>query len=633
MKARCSARRAGAPARARPRGVLPAFAALATPLLALAQPSTPGDPAPPSPDQQVVVTAARAAQPLPDTLPATTVITREDLDASPASDLPGALRLFTSLDVSQQGPLGAQTSVFVRGANSNQVLVLLDGAPLARADFGSAPWELIPLDQVERIEIVRGNLSALYGAQAVGGVVQVFTRRGAGTSVSASLGNLGQARLSGSISRRVGDTDGPLDLHASASAQVTDGFSARDPRTDPAANPDRDPAWQQAATAGLGKTWSPGQRTEFNVMHSTTHSDYDGTTTTVQQDVLQTQLDEFTLDSRHALTGTLGAHFSAGETLVHFTDPTEAFGLFGPMSTDGSGRTRLLGVELDWQAHPDHELQAQFEDRDERFGDTLDEQRHRRTTSERLGWLGHFGDAVEVQANARHDDADDYGTANTGLVAIGWHVTKAWQLVAQWSSAFSAPSFSDLFYAAGPLKAERSRDVELGVHWQGADWLARATWFSQRQHDLIGFDADFQTINIGHASNQGVELAADGKLGPGRLGLDATFQRPRDDDTGTRLLRRARTNASVHYRVPLGAWETGAWLRYTGMRADVDPVTFATVNAPSRTLVGLSAQRRLSPDWTFGVTIDNAANSRVPETLGYTAPPREILFTLRGQWQ
>ena len=120
---------------------------------------------------QVVVTAARVAQKLPDTLPSTTVISRADIEASPALDVPDLMRGYLSFNVAQTGPVGAQTSIFVRGANSNQVLVLIDGAPLSRADFGSAPWELVPLSQVDHIEVVRGNLSSLYGSSAVGGVI------------------------------------------------------------------------------------------------------------------------------------------------------------------------------------------------------------------------------------------------------------------------------------------------------------------------------------------------------------------------------------------------------------------------------------------------------------------------------
>jgi vitamin B12 transporter len=587
------------------------------------------------PAQDVVVTAARTAQKLPDTLPATTVISRQDIEASPATDLPGLLRQTTSFAIAQTGPLGAQTSVFLRGANSNQVLVLVDGAPLSRADFGSAPWELIPLGQIDHVEIVRGNLSSLYGASAVGGVVQIFTKKGAGASVSVGVGGNGHVEASGSIGRRLGDAATPLDLSASLSGQNTDGYSARDPKADPTANPDRDPAYQAGATVSVGKTWAPGQRTDFSVLHSYTHSDYDGYTKHVGQDTLTTELDEFSLRSHHQLVPGLAVDLSAGQTLEHFRDPTEADGEFGASPTVGSGRTRLLGAQLAWQAAPGHELQFQFEDRNERFGEYPNAQQSRRTNSERLGYLGRVADVVEVQANVRHDDADDFGSADTGLLALGWNVTPALKLVGQFSTAFSAPSFSDLEFAVSPdaLKPERSRELEFGAHWQGRGWLARATWFSQHQRDLIGFNSAFQSVNIGRASNRGIELAADGDTGAGRIGLDATFQNPRDGDTDTPLLRRPRTVVAASYRVPVMGWESGVYVRYAGRHLDADPVTFGNVEAKARTTLGLSTQHALSPNWTLGAKVDNVTNTRTPEVLGYTAPRREVLVTLRGAWQ
>ena len=593
--------------------------------------------APDSPAQEVVVTAARVEQKLPDTLPSTSVISRKDIETSPAADLPDLLRTFTSFSIAQTGPIGSQTSVFVRGTNSNQVLVLIDGAPLSRADFGSAPWELIPLDQIDHVEVVRGNLSSLYGGAAVGGVVQIFTKHGSGASVALGIGSFGTGTASASIGHRFGDAATPLDLSASISGQTTNGYSARDPKADPSANPDRDSAHQDGATVSVGKTWAPGQRTEFSYMHSDTHSQYDGSTAPiVEQDTLNTELDSFSLQSHHQLLPTVKLDLSAGETLEHFQDPTEADSEFGPMSTTGSGRTRLLGAQVDWRFAPDHSVQVQLEDRNERFGEQLDPQRTRQTRSERIGYLGSFFDAIDLQANIRHDDADDYGSANTGLLALGWRITPAWKVVGQVSTAFSAPTFSDMEYAASPdaLKAEHSRDIEFGVHWTGAHWFARATWFSQRQHDLIGFDpVTFQSVNIGHSANRGIELAADGDTGYGKVGLDATFQDPRDTDTDTELTRRARTIVTASYRVPVFGWETGAYLRYNGRRADIDPVSFATVEAKARTTLGLSTQHALTPNWRIGAKLDNLFNSTAPEVLGYTPPKRTVLLTVNGNWQ
>ncbi|MEP6503155.1 MAG: TonB-dependent receptor [Betaproteobacteria bacterium] len=600
--------------------------ALLAALPALAASAAFAQAADPSPSQEVVVTAARVAQKLPDTLPSTTVISRADIEASPAADLPDLLRTFTSFNIAQTGPFGAQTSVFVRGANSNQVLVLIDGAPLSRADFGSAPWELVPLGQIDHVEIVRGNLSSLYGAQAVGGVVQIFTKHGAGASVAFSGGSRGTLDLSASIGRRFGIADAPLDISGSVSGKAIDGYSARDAKADASANPDRDPSYQSGETFAIGKTWTPGQRTTFSVLHSDTHSDYDGYSGSTAQDTLKTSLDAYNLQSHHALGSAVSLDLSAGETVDHYKDPTG-------FTQSGTARTRLLGAGVDWTIVDGQSVQFGYENNTEHYGDTSNGDALRRTNSIRAGYLGSFASAFDVQANIRHDDASDYGIANTGLLALGWRITPAWKLVAQASTAFSAPSFSDIQYQAGPLAPERSRDIELGVHWHQADWLARVTVFSQRQRNLIAFTPDFQTVNIDRASNRGIELMADGDTGYGKLGVDVTFQDARDDTHDTALLRRARTLATANYRLPIFGWETGVWVRYNGVRADADPATFSTVQAKARTTLGLSTQHALSPNWSIGLKADNITNTKKPEVLGYTAPPPSVMFTLRGQWQ
>ena len=117
------------------------------------------------------------------------------------------------------------------------------------------------------------------------------------------------------------------------------------------------------------------------------------------------------------------------------------------------------------------------------------------------------------------------------------------------------------------------------------------------------------------------------------MGLDATFQDARNSDSGTQLARRARTIVTASYRVPVFGWDTGAYLRYNGRRADIDPVSFATVDAKARTTLGLSTQHAITPNWTIGAKVDNLFNSPTPEVLGYTAPRRTVLLTLRGNWQ
>ena len=590
------------------------------------------------PAQQVVVTAARVEQKLPDTLPATTVISRKDIESAPATDLPGLLSELTSLSVAQLGPLGSQTSVFVRGANSGQVLVLVDGAPVTRADAGSSPWELLPLGQIDHIEIVRGNMSSLYGSDAVGGVIQIFTKSGDHASLTVGGGSRGRMLADASLGRRFGDAGHALDIGGSVSGQVTDGYNATNPATNPGNNPDRDGGYQSGENLRIGKTWAPGQHTDLRVTHSDTTSDYDGFEAPTRFDRLTTSLDTQSLQSHHALGASLTLGVELSDTLIKVQDlaPGQA----------SNARSTVAGVDLDWTIAADHSLQFGFEDRKDRGAAILPDfsayvDLDRTTRSVRLGYVGSFADVVDVQANVRRDDPSDFDSATTGLLALGWRLSPQWKLVGQFSTAFSAPPFFAIESRAGigltqQLKPEHSREVEFGIHYQHAGWQARATWFSQRQHDLIDYvtdpvSFDSTAYNVDHATNRGAELAVGGDTGYGKLGLDATFQNARGDG-GVPLQRRPRTDLAANYRVPLWGWETGVYVHYMSAHHDYDPLTFGDTKSPSRTTLGLSTEHALSPNWSLGLKVENATNATAPVAFGYTAPPREVVATLRGTW-
>ena len=592
-----------------------------------------------APDQQVVVTAARVEQKLPDTLPSTTVITRHDIETAPATDLPGVLSTLTSMSVAQLGPFGSQSSVFSRGANSGQILVLVDGAPVSRADAGSSPWELLPLGQVDHIEIVRGNLSSLYGSAAVGGVIQIFTKGGDHSAVNFTVGSRGRALADISIGRRFGDADHALDISGGASGQVTDGYNATNPSTNPGMNPDRDSGYQSGENLRIGKTWAPGQRTDVRAMHSDTTSNYDGYSGPTGVDRLTTSLDTESLQSHHALGSSLVLNVNLSDTLIKFVNLSGG-------TTQGNARSDVAGVDLGWTLSADHSFQAGFEEREDRGAASKPDfsgnaNIDRKTRSFRVGYIGAFADLVDVQANLRHDDPNDFSSATTGLLALGFNVTKEVKLVGQFSTAFTAPPFFAIESLTGQnistqLKPERSRELEFGVHWSHAGWLARATWFSQHQRDLIDYAFNSETFfttayNVNHATNRGIELGLDGDTGYGKLGLDATFQNARADG-GVPLQRRPRALIAANYRVTVAGWEAGVYVNHMGLHHDVDPVTFGDTTSRPRTTLGLSAEHPLSPNWTLGVKVNNATNTTVPVAVGYTSPPREVLGTLRGTW-
>ena len=193
-----------------------------------------------SPLPEVVVTANRTEQRVQDALPATTLITRADIERAQAPDLPTLLRQVTGLEVTQSGGAGTVSSAFIRGAESRHTLVLIDGVPVNNLNFGTAALEHLPVADIERIEVVRGNVSSLYGSAALGGVIQIFTREGGRTpqgSVTAQAGSRGLAQVTASAGVRL---DSGTRLHATVETLKDNGFNATKQEELPGTNPDRD---------------------------------------------------------------------------------------------------------------------------------------------------------------------------------------------------------------------------------------------------------------------------------------------------------------------------------------------------------------------------------------------------------
>ena len=604
-----------------------ALAALASLAAACSLASAQSDPSITS----VVITAARVEQALADALPSTRVITRKEIEAAQAADLPALLRMLTSIDVGQTGPMGSQASLFLRGGDSRQTLVLVDGVPLQRADFGTPSWQHLMPEQIERIEIVRGNLSALHGAQAVGGVVHIVTRGPSAPQVDLALGSRGTQGASFAGGAAMGDPSTPTRLSASLGWRRTDGFSARDAAVDPTANPDRDGARQVGGSARVDQNWAAGHRTELALLATRTRSGYDGFAPGLD-DVLTTQVQAAGLKSRHAVAPGLQLVAELGQSSERFDDPTG-------FAVSGRNRIRLGGLQLGWSVAPGHDLQLGAETRRERFVDSGTPARTRITDSLRMAWLGRPAAGWQTQMALRSDDSSDFGRATTGLVALAWQWQPSLKLSAQWATGFSAPSFLDQQFAAPGvlLRPERSRQGELALQWSERGRSLRAAAFVQRQRDRVAFDpVTFEAGNIARASNRGLELMLQTPVpfdADGVLTSDVTLQDPRDRDTGLRLKRRARASAALNYVTRFAQWHSVAALRHTGKRLDTDPLTFGNADNPSRTTLDLSLSREIVPGWRLGVKVDNATGSDTPEVLGYTAPPRSVMMSLQGRWR
>ena len=221
-----------------------------------------------------IVTPTRLAQSPGKTIADTTVVSADDIRKSQAPDLTTVLREVVGIEVSQPGGTGKPAGLFLRGSNSDQVLVLVDGVRMSSATLGTTSVDQIMLDQVDHIEVVRGNVSSLYGSEAIGGVIQIFTKHGRGApaaNVSVGIGSQGTRRASAGIG---GSEDG-TDFSVQASSFRTLGVSALNPALVPAANPDRDGYRNNSISANMGHAFNADHRVSASLFGSYGNNQYD----------------------------------------------------------------------------------------------------------------------------------------------------------------------------------------------------------------------------------------------------------------------------------------------------------------------------------------------------------------------
>lgn len=573
---------------------------------------------PPFELQPVIVTGNITPRTLGSEIAATSVLTRSDIERSGARDLVQVLNLLGTALVEQQGGSGALSAVRIRGGESRDTLVLVDGVPTTDLTSGQSLIQHVPADIIERVEVVRGNLAALYGANATGGVIQVFTRRGA-------TGMAPQATLrAGSFDTRAASASlgfGGESIRGRVAAGVdrTRGFSASNAA---AANPDDDGYRRKHATLALDADVASGHRLGLDLRYLDAQTLYDSTFgTTADTHVDDTVQTGLTLRGTHPLT----AQWSLGWRAGHAEDKktqTEVSAFGGVRSAHN--RNQLLALELGGTITQGLTTQLAVERLEQSTTSESHTSRERDTNVFRAG-ANYEADWGSLQANIRHDDLSDRGSATTGLLGGRYKLGPNLSVTGSVASSFTPPTFDFLYFfcCSNPnLRPEKARTVDAGLQWQTASTLLRATLFGARYTDKIQNDASFTPQNIGRASNKGLELSARHAAGPWILLAEAVFQDPKDKDSGTRLLRRARDQFALRADWQQAAWQVGAGLRYIGDRLDVGSRTM-----PSYAVLDASASWAVTPEWRVWARVDNLFDREYQPTFGYNGRPRGVFVS------
>lgn len=589
----------------------------------------------------VVISAARLEQSLSDVLPSVSVITRQDIDKSQAASLADLVQGEAGLEFGRNGGPGATTSFFLRGQNSQNVVLLVDGVRAQTDGIGALQITDVPLSQVERIEILRGNASALYGEAAIGGVIQVFTRQGRGVPQAYGSVSAG-SRNSWGWNAGYGGTVGDNRFDINAGKTASEGFSAMNPTQRSGVNPDKDGYTSEFASAKFERNINANLVVGLRLSSRLSKVDTDDRTGVTDTHLFQQKNEVIGAFLRHAVTDQWSTQLDIASAKLNYLDAKNGVLYAAGDGSYKNGRFNGQQNTLRWS----NQMQIQSGTVLTFGADSLRENfaavgdyaynMERKTTGLFAG-LTQKLDKLTAQLNVRHDEVNVVhndvwnATANqnkitTGLFGLGYQMAPQWRLTATASTGFRAPTASDV--SSNPLlKPETHQSREAGVVYSSADTLARLVYFSTATRDAIDFDANYNVLNIGETRNQGLEATLRALWWGNRIRMTAVSQDPWSVSYNEPLARRAKTYASVDVSRSVGEFELGVKAYAAGQRKDSH--YSPGVNLGGYALWSLYASRKMDENWTLRLRLDNAFDKQYQLAYGYNTPGRGLFATLQ----
>jgi len=523
----------------------------------------------------VVVTATRTPVALADSLASVSTVSREQLDARQPLTLADALRDTPSLDISQSGGPGAATSLYTRGTASGHTLFLVDGQRVSSATLGATNFQFLNPDQIERIEVVRGAHSALYGSEAIGGVIQVFTRDGAtnpGSYVTSATGSNSLHRVAAGTSGAAGgwhwglhgaylETDGIDNLVADASG-------------------DRDGYRNRSLNASLGYGFANGADIALRLLESNNRNEYDSAFDPAERPYSDSRLQNINLRGRLPVTDRWQSQLSLGRA----TDDSDNYDGANGANT---GHFRTTREQLFWQNDltlaQGQILTAGYDYyQDEVSASSLymdGAGKPVATRDNRAAFVQYQGNwsTLDLVLGLREEDNEAFGRHSAGNVSVGVHLDDHHRLVATWAEGFKAPTFNDLYWPAGPysagnphLAAEQSENREISLRGHYHRWHWALAYFENDVDNLIdwapGADFVWRPYNVNAAEITGAELIVGAELAGWAIDAGYTYLEPRDAATDNLLVKRTRGNLNLGASRRFGDLSLGLAVKAQGRR-------------------------------------------------------------------
>jgi vitamin B12 transporter len=567
----------------------------------------------PAPKDTIVVTATRNEISINDATIPVTVIDREQIEQSVATDLSEVLRFEAGIDVGRNGGPGQATSLFLRGTESNHTLVLIDGVRVNPGTIGGAAFQHIAPEMIERIEIVKGARSSLYGTEAIGGVINIITRQAEKSTIAATLGY-------GSFNSRSGNINGGFasergSMGATVNWQNTDGYEIRTDSDIKRGYDNLTANVYGTRQFGFGdlsvRHWQTSGTVEYlDFFLSPVDQDFYNQSTAVElvnnvgersqsklllsyivDDIQQNQSDDFVKSKRLALDW-------------QYTINLEQHGLTGGVYLANENASAIsFGSGFD----EDTAIRALF------VQDSIDLGRHRAFLA------------------ARFTDHETFGNKVTWNAEYGFDFTDRWSFNAGLGTAFRAPDASDRYGFGGTvdLVAETAEEIQLGTKYELADrHTLQLELYANDIENLIEFDfTDFTLQNIGTAEIRGAEFSYDYRGDNFVIHTSVLKQSAENADTGARLLRRANESLTINYTQNVGRHRIGISVLASGDRED-----FAA-RLPGYVLANLTGQVRIGDNLQLNARIENVLDTQYETASQFRMQGRSGFIELKYHWQ
>lgn len=565
----------------------------------------------------IVVTATMAPRTVGESLSSVTVIDEDDIERRKPQEFSDLLESQLGLSVTQNGSFGKSTSVFTRGTASDATILLIDGIRIRSATSGGAAWQYLPPQLIKRVEIVRGTRSSLYGADAVGGVIQAFTmpqNQGQRGWVEAGAGNLDTQQYGAGFT----SVDDQTRVSLGVNRFRTDGAPVVEGGDDKGYD-------NNSGVASASHQFANGVRTGFSFLSAEGTTEYEGG----EQD-FRFQTAGFNVDVPVTDYWT---------TSLQFSDARDELDVYSSFPGEFNTQTRTSRME-NWLYAGQHEFVVGAEYLVDRVDGSTDYEESRRSNAAYFGQaLLNFG-PMDVNLSVRRDDNEAYGTEETYGAAVGYQIDANHRVRASVGTSFKAPSFNDLYYPGfgnPDLDPEEGISYELGVEGRYSSWFWDVAVYQTNVDDL-SLPSGNQADSVPEAELKGIELSAGWESNGWYAKAAASVGDFVDEETGRQLRRRAERTFRVDLDKEIGTWTLGTTFRAESERYD-DPYDASAGGSVRKTIAGfgvwdLRASKEFARNWTATVTVDDVLDKEYATladtpTVNYISAGRTAMLTVR----